>query len=73
MISDEKKILALLEAFDILEVFEKLTPNSEAYDLVFKTTSEWMEELGPEKALEKFRCDKEMLKSQIDYINDFLR
>ena len=28
MISDTDKILALLEAFDILEVFDKLTPNS---------------------------------------------
>ena len=73
MISDEKKILALLEAFDILEVFEKLTPDSEAYDLVFKTTLEWMEELGSEKTLEKIQRNKELYKSQIDYINDFLR
>jgi len=73
MISDEKKILALLEAFDILEVFEKLTPNSEAYDLVFRTTSEWIEELGPENTLEKIRHNKELYKSQIEYIIDFLR
>jgi len=72
MISDSDKILAILEAFDILEVFEKLSPDSDAYELVFKTTSEWIEELGPEKALEKIRYSKEMLKSQIDYINDFL-
>jgi len=72
MISDADKILAILEAFDILEVFEKLSPDSDAYELVFKTTSEWIEELGPEKALEKIRYSKEMLKSQIDYINDFL-
>ena len=73
MISDEKKILALLEAFDILEVFEKLTPNSEAYDLVFRTTSEWIEEWGPEEAVKKIQLNKELYKSQIDYINDFLR
>jgi uncharacterized protein YdhG (YjbR/CyaY superfamily) len=73
MISDADKILALLEAFDILEVFDKLTPNSDAYDLVFRTTSEWIEELGPEKALEKIRWNKELYKSQIDYIIDFLR
>ena len=73
MISDRDKILALLKAFDILEVFEKLTPNSEAYDLVFRTTSEWIEELGPEKAVKKIRHNKELYKSQIDYINDFLR
>ena len=73
MISDAEKIVALLEAFDILEVFDKLTPNSEAYDLVFKTTSEWIEELGPENTLEKIRHNKELYKSQIDYINDFLR
>ena len=73
MISDADKILALLEAFDILEVFDKLTPNSEAYDLVFRTTLEWMEELGPKKTLEKIQHNKEMYKSQIDYINDFLR
>ena len=72
MISDADKILAILEAFDFLEVFEKLSPDSDAYELVFKTTSEWIEELGPEKALEKIRYSKEMLKSQIDYINDFL-
>jgi uncharacterized protein YdhG (YjbR/CyaY superfamily) len=73
MISDADKILALLEAFDILEVFDKLTPNSDAYDLVFRTTLEWIVELGPEKALEKIRYSKEMLKSQINYINNFLR
>ena len=73
MISDTDKILALLEAFDILEVFDKLTPNSEAYDLVFKTTSEWIEELGPENTLEKIRHNKELYKSQIEYIIDFLR
>lgn len=50
MISDADKILALLEAFDILEVFEKLSPESSAYSLVFRTTSEWIEELGPEKS-----------------------
>ena len=72
MISDAEKILALLETFDILEVFDKLTPNSEAYDLVFRTTSEWIEELGPENTLEKIRHNKELYKSQIDYINDFL-
>ena len=71
MISDADKILALLEAFDILEVFEKLSPESSAYDLVFRTTSEWIDELGPEKALEKIRHNKELYKSQIDYINDF--
>ena len=71
MISDADKILALLEAFDILEVFEKLSPESSAYGLVFRTTSEWIEELGPEKALEKIRHNKELYKSQIDYINDF--
>ena len=71
MISDAEKIVALLEAFDILEVFDKLTSNSEAYDLVFRTILEWIEELGPEKALEKIRYNKELYKSQIDYINDF--
>jgi len=73
MISDADKILAILEAFDILEVFEKLTPNSEAYDLVFRTTSEWIEEWGPEEAVKKIQLNKELYKSQIDYINDFLR
>jgi hypothetical protein len=73
MISDTDKILALLEAFDILEVFNKLTPNSEAYDLVFRTTSEWIEEFGPENTLEKIRHNKELYKSQIEYIIDFLR
>ena len=52
-------------------MYEKLKPESSAYDLVFKTTLEWIEELGPEKALEKIRSNKEMLKSQIDFINDF--
>jgi hypothetical protein len=46
MISDDIKILALLEAFDILEVFEELAPDSEAYDLVYRTTSEWIEAFG---------------------------
>jgi hypothetical protein len=73
MISDAEKIVALLEAFDILEVFDKLTPNSDAYDLVFRTTSEWIEELGPKKAVKKIQLNKELYKSQIDYINDFLR
>ena len=71
MITDTDKILALLEAFDILEVFEKLSPESSAYDLVFRTTLEWIEDLGPEKALEKIRLNKELYKSQIDYINNF--
>ena len=73
MISDTDKILVLLEAFYILEVLGKLSPNSDAYDLVFRTTSEWTDELGPEKALEKIRRNKELYKSQIDYIDDFLR
>jgi uncharacterized protein YdhG (YjbR/CyaY superfamily) len=73
MISDTDKILAILEAFDILEVFDKLTSNSEAYDLVFRTILEWIEELGPEEAVKKIRLNKELCKSQIDYIIDFLR
>ena len=52
MISDTDKILALLKSFDTLEVLEKLSPDSDAYDLVFRTTLDWIEELGPEKALE---------------------
>ena len=71
MITDTDKILALLEAFDNLDVFEKVSPQSSTYDLVFKTILEWIEELGPEKALEKIRWNKELYKSQIDYINDF--
>lgn len=71
MISDADKILALLEAFDILEVFEKLSPESSSYGVVFRTTSEWIDELGPEKALEKIRRNKELYTSQIDYMNDF--
>ena len=71
MITDTDKILALLEAFDILEVFEKLSPESSTYDLFYRTTLEWIEELGPEKALTKIRRNKELYTSQIDYINDF--
>jgi len=68
MISDTEKILALVEAFEILEVHEKLTSESSAFDIVFETTLEWIEELGPDKALEKIRWNQEMLRSQIDYI-----
>ncbi len=71
MISDADTILALLEAFKILEVFEKLTPGSDAYELVYKTTVRWIEELGPEKALEKIRLNKELYKSQIEYVKVF--
>ncbi len=73
MISDTDKILALLQAFDILGVLEKLSPDSEAYDLIFRTTLEWIEEFGPENALRKIQLNKELYKSQIDYIDDFLR